>query len=401
MLTALSVVRDRPLRVCIASHYNLGAALYNRLIFEACGAIATMADVKILAPGEAPQGPTMRGLSLAKHAVTGTPFSSYETVTVSEEFDLFLFVGMRPQDLICLDSIRGWRERSRKAAAFLFETWSALVDEKRGYYRRLDPFDQVFLFNAGSVPRVQRATAAACSHLPAAVDCLAATPYPNPSPRPIDVFAMGRTDRTVHAQLVELTRRGELLYMWDLPPGAVVAGYEEARFRTYHLIRRSRLFTSFNFKIAAEKGRESRGEDTVPSRVFEGAAAGAVLIGTAPTVPEYAGLFDWEDALIEMPMDPVDVPAFYAELQAQPKRLRRAGALNAARSLRRHDWAYRWEEMLRRLDLPVPPAVGERKAALAALADIAEADLGDAPVPQTRRRLNLQGASSLALAPGR
>lgn len=368
--------RGRPLRVCIASHYGYGEALYNRLVFEACAAIATMADATIVAPRPKPMGKIIQTVSLAKHAVTGVPLSAVETVTVDEDFDLFLFVAMRPQDLVCLDSIKGWRGRSRKAAAFLFETWSALVDEKRGYYGRLDPFDEVFLFNAASVPRVQRVTTARCSHLPAAVDCLAATPYPRPAHRPIDVFTMGRTHQAVHERLVEMTRRQELLYVWDLPAGKMAGSYAEARFRSYHMIRSSRLFTSFNFHIAADKGRESRGEDAVPARVFEGAAAGAVMIGTAPTVPDFAPLFDWPDALIEMPTEPVDVEAFYAELQASPERLRRASVLNASQSLRRHDWAYRWEEMLRRLDLPAPPAVAERKARLAALASHAEGDLG-------------------------
>ncbi len=376
MLKFPTLSNSRPLRVCVASHYGYGAALYNRLVFEACAAIAAMTGATIVAPGPAPRGKVWRTASMAKHVITGVPFSSIESCTVTEDFDLFLFVAMRPQDLVCLDSIKGWREHSHKAAAFLFETWSGLVDEKRSYYRRLDPFDQVFLFNANSVEHVQRVTTAACSHLPAAVDCLAATPYPRPAARPIDVITMGRTDRTVHKQLVEMTRRQELLYVWDLPPGTMTSSYAEAQFRSYHLIRSSRLFTSFNFKIAADKGKESRGEDAVPARVFEGAAAGAVMIGTAPTVPDYAPLFDWPDALIEMPMDPVDMEAFYAELQANPERLRRAGILNAAQSLRRHDWAYRWEEMLRRLDLPASPALAERKAHLAALANLAEADLG-------------------------
>ncbi len=366
---------NRPLRVCIASHYALGSALYNRLVFEACASIATMAETTIVAPGSARHGAAWKAVSLARHATRGVPFSGYEHKKIDEDFDLFLFVGMRPQDLICLKSIEGWRERSRIAAAFLFETWTALVEEKRNYYRLLKPFDEVFLFNAGSVATARRVSGTGVSHLPAAVDCLAATPWPKPGARPIDVVSIGRTHQRVHEQLVEMTSRQELNYLWDLPPGTMTFGYPEARFRTYHLIRQSRYFTSFNFKIDAAKTRESRGEDTVPARVFEGAAAGAVMIGTAPTVPEFQTLFDWPDAIIEIPLDPVDMPAFYAEIEAQPQRIRRAGILNAARSLRKHDWAYRFEEMLRRLDLPVPAQVAERKARLADLADRAEAEL--------------------------
>ncbi len=374
--------RNRPLRICIASHYGYGGALYNRLVYEACTAIASMTDAVIVAPGPARHSTAWQTLSVAKHAITGAPFSSIETYRMTEDFDLFLFVGMRPQDLNVLDSIKGWRQHSHTAAAFLFETWSGLVEDKRSYYHRLDPFDEVFLFNAASVAKVQAVTRAHVSHLPAAVDCLAATPYPRPAPRPIDVLSIGRTDQTVHDQLVEMTERRDLLYVWDLAPGAMKTGYDEARFRTYHMIRNSRLFTSFNFHIAAEKCRESRGEDAVPARVFEGAAAGAVMIGTAPTVPDYAPLFDWPDALIEMPMNPVDMEEFYAELQADPERLRRAGIRNAAESLRRHDWAYRWEEMLQRLDLPAPPGLETRKARLGRLATLADADMLSGRLPR-------------------
>jgi hypothetical protein len=120
----------------------------------------------------------------------------------------------------------------------------------------------------------------------------------------------------------------------------------------------------------------SRGEEAIPARVFEGAAAGAVLFGTAPRMPEFDALFDWPDAFWEIPMDPVDMHAAYEEVHRRPERLRRASILNASQSLRRHDWAYRLEAMLTTLDLPLPSQLRERKARLAALADMAEADLG-------------------------
>ena len=110
-------------------------------------------------------------------------------------------------------------------------------------------------------------------------------------------------------------------------------------------------------------------------RQFGLAAAGAVLLGSAPPVPEYDELFDWPDALIEVPADPNDLGAFIADLERQTERLRIAGLTNAVESLRRHDWVYRWEEMMRVLDLPVPPGAAERKTRLADLADAGAAML--------------------------
>jgi hypothetical protein len=171
-----------------------------------------------------------------------------------------------------------------------------------------------------------------------------------------------------------MAEQRKLFYVWDHSNAPATAGYPAARFRTYNFIRHSRLFLSFNFGTGAQKKKESGGEDAIPARVFEAAAGGAVMIGSAPRVPEFDALFPWPDAHIELPLHPVDMATFYGELQRQPERLRRAGNLNAVQSLRRHDWAYRWEEILRMLDLPIPPGVAERKAKLSALADQAEAE---------------------------
>jgi acyl carrier protein phosphodiesterase len=66
--------------------------------------------------------------------------------------------------------------------------------------------------------------------------------------------------------------------------------------------------------------------------------------------------------------------------------------MNVAQSLRRHDWAYRWEEMLRVLDLPVPSGVAERKARLAALADVAEEELARQTLRPARGQVHVAPA---------
>lgn len=365
-----------PLRVGLGSDYNDGFKLYNGLCFEACDAIASLGGATVVAPEAAPRGPLWEAASLGKRALTGTRLPRAPRQPIPGPFDLFFYVCMRPQNLLFLNSMDGWRERSGKAAAFLFETWSSQAEHSRHYLRLLDDFDHVFLFNAGSVKEVQRHTSAPCSYLPAAVDCLRATPFPHAAPRPIDVFGMGRTSEAVHGQLVEMAQARDLLYVWDHSPQPATGGFPLARFRTYNFIRHSRLFLSFNFKTGAVKIKESGGEDAVPARAFEAAAGGAVMLGTAPRVPEFDALFDWPDAHIELPMEPADVASVYAELARQPERVRRAGTLSAAQSLRRHDWVHRWEIILQTLDLPVPAAVAERKARLALLADQAEAELG-------------------------
>lgn len=364
----------RNLSVCLASNVGDGQQLYNGLIYESCDVIASMGSATIVAPPAVRSSSWWRLAALAKRAATGLPLPPALPSRLEQNYDLFFYMCMRPDNLLALTSIKNWRQRSGVAAAFLWETWSQQAERYRSYLRLLDDFDHVFLFNPNSVARIQSYTSAKCSYLPAAVDCLSATPWPEPVDRLIDVYGMGRTVEPVHDQLVELTRRDQLFYLWDRGPGEAVSGYSQARLRTYHLIRRSRFFTSFNFRLGS-KLSESGGEEAIPARVFEGTAGGAVLIGEAPDLPEYRELFDWPDALIKIPDEPLDMEAFYAELMEQPERIRRAGIVNSAQALRRHDWAYRWESILQTLGLPVPAGVGQRKQQLVDLARIAEASL--------------------------
>jgi hypothetical protein len=363
------------LRVLVSSDFREGMHLYNGLVYEACTAISSMAGGELIAPESLSSSPARKIASGLKRLATGTALANCETQKVRDECDLFLYICMRPDNLANLAAIHDWRRKSRVAAAYLFETWSARVAEYGAYLRLLDNFDYVFLFNPGSVAAVQRFTTAKCVYLPAAVDCLIATPFPDPPSRPIDVYGMGRTDERVHEQLVDMSQDNQLFYVWDRGPGLATTGFAQARTRTYHLIRHSRFFTSFNFTVGGVKLRESAGEEAIPARVFEGTAAGAVLIGLAPNVPEFGKLFDWPDALIEIPTDPVDMRSFYSELQADPERIRRAGIVNATQALRRHDWAYRFEAMLDIMGLPIPDAVCSRKRRLSQLAEIADSYL--------------------------
>jgi hypothetical protein len=304
---------------------------------------------------------------------------------MKEQFDCFLYICMNPENLIALNAIEGWQNCAKHSGVFLFETWSAKAHDNRHYLRLLDDFDHVFLFNASSIPTIQRYTSTPCSFLPAASDCLKASPYPGRAPRTIDIYGMGRTWAPVHEQLMDMTKAGELFYLWDHQPGAVDNGFEAARLRTHHVIRHSRFFTSFNFTKGG-KLPSSAGEDTIATRMFEGAAGGAVQIGTAPKVPEFHELFDWPDALIEIPQDPLDLRTFYRELQADPVRIERASAHAAANALRRHDWIYRFEKIIQTLDIATPDGVTDRKRRLAKLASLADADLSLATQPRLKTR---------------
>lgn len=359
-------------KVVIASNYGVDGALYNGLCWEAVQVLAEITGGEIVAPGRAAQTPRRRLAAGLRHALNGIKQPPVVPTTLGAPCDLFFYVCMRPDNLAPLLSLNGWRERSGLKAAFLFETWIHKAPDYRAYLRLLDDFDHVFLFNAASVPAVQALTKTPVSALPAAIDVLKATPFPKNADRAIDVYGMGRMNEDVHDQLLDMTAAHELLYVWDRGPSQAIHGFERARFRTYHLIRSARMFLSFGFTSVPKKTGELGREDAIPARIFEGAAAGAAMIGTTPDVPEFETLFDWEDPLFDIPDDPVDMRAFLAGID--PERLRRAGVRNALRSLERHDWAYRWTEVLSRLGLSAHAALEERTARLQRLANDGQRD---------------------------
>ena len=124
-------------------------------------------------------------------------------------------------------------------------------------------------------------------------------------------------------------------------------------------------------KAAAAKGEKApkvAGEQVLPSRLFEGAAGGAVILGTAPQCPEFSECFDWPDAVIEVDPDSSDMATVIERLDAQPRRVERVRQTNALRCLEKHDWVYRWERILSAVGLDPLPQLKQRKSQLSALA---------------------------------
>src|SRR5438094_7817572 len=89
------------------------------------------------------------------------------------------------------------------------------------------------------------------------------------------------------------------------------------------------------------------GQVEVGFRYYEGSTAGAVLVGQAPKCESFRRTFDWPDAVIEIKPDSSDAAEVLTELAAQPERTQEISRRNAAEALLRHDWVYRWKEVLR------------------------------------------------------
>jgi hypothetical protein len=374
MMDVVEMNRGGP-SVLLASNYNDGMALYNGLCFEFLNMIARVSQADIVAPRNANHnaGVTLAATSLsrARRLLGGTRLPHLKAERVRKKYDLFFYVCMNPNSLAELQSIQGWREHCGKAAVFILETWSSQLARDKAHLKMLDQFDHVFIYNRSSIANVNKFTSAPCSFLAAGADCLAASPFPNPPSRCIDVYSMGRRLESAHLQLLEMAQNGEIFYIYDAGGGLHVYDFAQARFLTLNYIKRSRYFTAYSLD-AGPKALESVGEQAIATRLFEGAAGGSIILGTPPRAPEFQELFDWPDAVVEIPLEPRDMRRIYRDLEAQPERMDRARFMNATQSLRKHDWVYRWERILHTLGFESPPGVLQRKSTLATIADHAE-----------------------------
>jgi hypothetical protein len=362
-------------RVLVASTFNLGRQLYNVLTFEMCQILAQTSDADVVAPGPRFEGllkEQMASLASTARRSAGLSRLAFMAPTdVELDYDLFLYVCLFPRQLADQAAIRGWQRRCKKSAVLILESWSSQLSREQAQLSLLDQFDHVFVFGQAWLPSIQAYTSTPCSFLAPGTDVLSATPYPAEAPRFIDVYSMGRRSEAAHRQLLGIAQRSEIFYMFDAGSGLQVNDFVQARFMTFELIRRSRYFIAYNHDVGS-KAAESAGEHALPTRIFEGAAGGAVMIGSAPRCPEFEEYFGWPDSVIEIPVEPDDIRAVFRDLEAEPDRIEKARFMNATQALRRHDWVYRWEEVFSTLGFDPPSDMTSRKRTLNALADNAE-----------------------------
>ena len=95
----------------------------------------------------------------------------------------------------------------------------------------------------------------------------------------------------------------------------------------------------------------------VGQRWFESIAAGCVIVGRRPSAPESDALFDWPDALIDLPEEPHDALDAVLHLLDQPERLARSSQRNYREALERHDWRHRIADMATVIGLEADPSV--------------------------------------------
>ncbi len=294
-----------------------------------------------------------------------------QKVRLTREYDLFVAVCQSYRDLLYISAIDGWKDHCRASVCWIDEIWAAHLPLYKYWLHALKRFDYVFVDCKSSVAPLSRTIDRSFHWLPGAVDALRFSPYPNPPPRVIDVYSVGRRWEGIHRNLLDAAERRELFYVYDTFAGADTTVYDHRQHRDYfaNMAKRTRYFMVAPGKANVPK--ETGGQVAIGYRFYEGAAAGAVLTGQPPPCEEFNEMFPWPDAVVELRPDGSDTLEVLTALRSDPGRVSAIGNRNAREALLRHDWVYRWKEMFRIVGIEPSPSMAARERRLRYLADLA------------------------------
>ena len=293
-----------------------------------------------------------------------------QPVRLEREYDLFIAVCQSWWDIFFINAIEGWRDRCKVSVCLIDELWAAAIPEYKFWLHVFKKFDHVFLGFQASVPTLEQATGRRCHWLPGATDTIRFTPYPHRPARVVDVYSMGRRWEGIHSSMLKAVGRHGIFYVYDTFPGSTARPSDHRQHRDLiaNIAKRSRMFVVGPAKLGVDA--DTRGQIEIGYRFFEGAAAGTVMIGQAPECPSFRRLFDWPDAVLHLDTDGSNVEEVLSSLRNEPERFAEIGQRNAKESLLRHDWAYRWRQILEVAGLSPTPALEKRERKLRELAGL-------------------------------
>lgn len=292
-------------------------------------------------------------------------------VRLTREYDLLIVHCQNYWDFLYINAIDGWKDQCRTTVCWIDELWATNIPHYKHWLHALKRFDHVFVGYRGTVEPLSVALGKPCHWLPAAVDALRFAPYPNPPARRIDVYSIGRRWEKLHSVLLQACRDRGLFYIYDTIPSVQLEVWDHSQHREFlaSMAKRSRYFIVAPGKAALPG--ETQGQVEIGYRYYEGAAAGAVLIGQAPDGGGFREMFPWEDVVIPVAPDGSDVMDVLGRLDADQERLDHISMRNTAEALLRHDWVYRWKEVFRVVGIEPSPGMHARERRLKDLADLA------------------------------
>lgn len=289
---------------------------------------------------------------------------------LEQDYDLFFFSASQLRDLIYLNSLKNWRDRSGFAICWLQELWINDIKPTGRLLDILEQFDHVICPFFHTTEHLRTRISTPVTYLTWGVDTKLFCPYPSQPHRAIDVCAVGEVHPVMHESLVNYADRTGQYYQYSTLRGHHAMASHQAHHHNYaNTLKRSRYFLSFLAKIVNTKQRGTQEEFGL--RYLEGIAAGTVMLGSKVANPSFEKYFDWDDAVIDVPFDASNIADIIRLLDANPERTDLIRRNNVVNALHRHDHLHRWEQVLEIARMsPLPKMVGRRNQ-LAALAQMA------------------------------
>jgi spore maturation protein CgeB len=362
-------------RICVPTMRSISREVFRCGLYEAQDVLAETNDVDLI---DFQPGPQFRRRDLwHRRLLFRGLFPSLartnpglQKVRLTQDYDLFVALCQNTWDLMYLNAIEGWKERCRVSVCWVDELWASSIPTRRELTRGLCNFDHVFIACQGMVDRLSDFLGKRCHFLPAATDTIRFSPLPNPPARSIDVYGIGRRWEGIHQAL--LGAKNGLFYIHDTYRD--VANMEPIDYRQHrqmfaNMTKRSKYFVVSPAKMNAPE--ETLGQVELGHRYFEGAAAGAVMIGEAPDSEAFRELFAWPDAVVPVRPDGTDILKVLTELNGNPERISTISRRNVVESLLRHDWLHRWKRIFELSGIEVSPGMIAREERLRDLAHAA------------------------------
>jgi hypothetical protein len=292
-----------------------------------------------------------------------------ERKSLDSDYDLFFAICGDPSDLLAISTLGNWRSRCKKAVCVIDELWVRQMPAYDNFLKMLRQFDLVCLYYCQSVEPLNKIIGNKCIYLPPAVDTIRFCPYPDLPERVVDIYSIGRRSAITHEALMQLAARENLFYVYDSTSADRVFDPIQHRELYARTLKRSRYFIVNPGLIDRPDVRGNQIE--IGYRYFDGIAAGAINIGERPTNDVFPQLFDWDDSVIHFPYNSTHFEELVQDLENDPEREAWIRCTNVQHALLRHDFVYRWETILKAINLEALPALAERKARLHELAELA------------------------------
>ena len=372
MRISLNDNHHRDARVLVWSQRNIQNFIHNSCLYEFEDIIGTIDAVDIVSPPQYDlMGKVIKKLvtNQTKHFNSLAHLNPYcKSINLEHEYDVFFTVLDFPCNLSSINLLKNWREKCKFAVCYLIEIWHQDIPKIRNFLKFFKDVDLICVGHSQILDLVKEITDSPCIYLAPGIDTVKFHPHSHKSQRCIDVCNLGRRSPVTHQALLKLAEEKHFFYYYDINSGFVVRNnnYQEHRTFIANLLKSSRYFITNYAKVNLPE--QTQGQMEIGYRFFEGAAAGNVLLGCPPKTEAFQQYFDWENAVIPMSFNEPQIADIIAELDSQPEYLMKIRTDNVVNSLRKHDWVYRWEEVLHNLGLSSTQALKERKTYLQQLA---------------------------------